>query len=113
MTLLEKVQEIDAGIPVVVVTAHGDISMAVRAMRAGAYDFLEKPFDPEHLTQSIRRKLRADKTAPVTRTTANATSPAVRKRRNRWLSAPPARVRPRCAEVSLTSKPRFWVTTHC
>ncbi|KAB0584141.1 sigma-54-dependent Fis family transcriptional regulator [Ideonella dechloratans] len=57
MTLLEKVQEIDAGIPVVVVTAHGDISMAVRAMRAGAYDFLEKPFDPERFVETAIRAL--------------------------------------------------------
>lgn len=40
--------------PVIVITGHGDISMAVEAMRAGAIDFLEKPFEHEALVASIR-----------------------------------------------------------
>lgn len=45
----------DAGIdfPVIVLTGHGDISTAVRAMRAGAVDFLEKPFNRERLLQAL------------------------------------------------------------
>jgi two-component system, LuxR family, response regulator FixJ len=40
--------------PVIVITAHGDVAMAVEAMRAGAIDFLEKPFDDEALLGAIR-----------------------------------------------------------
>ena len=57
LTLLDRVQAIDAEIPVVVVTAHGDVSMAVRAMRAGAYDFIEKPFAPERFIDTAMRAL--------------------------------------------------------
>jgi two-component system C4-dicarboxylate transport response regulator DctD len=57
LTLLDRVTSIDAGIPVVVVTAHGDIAMAVRAMRSGAYDFIEKPFAPERFVEAAIRAL--------------------------------------------------------
>ena len=57
LTLLDRVGSIDAGIPVVVVTAHGDIAMAVRAMRSGAYDFIEKPFAPERFVEAAIRAL--------------------------------------------------------
>jgi two-component system response regulator FixJ len=43
--------------PVIVITAHGDIAMAVESMRAGAIDFLEKPFEDEALLRSIRLAL--------------------------------------------------------
>jgi two-component system C4-dicarboxylate transport response regulator DctD len=55
LELLEKVHAIDAALPVILVTGHGDISMAVQAMRLGAYDFIEKPFSPEQLTEVVRR----------------------------------------------------------
>ncbi len=57
LTLLERARAIDADLPVVVITAHGDISMAVRAMQAGAYDFLEKPFAPERFVETAVRAL--------------------------------------------------------
>ncbi|KJS03160.1 MAG: C4-dicarboxylate ABC transporter [Desulfobulbaceae bacterium BRH_c16a] len=53
--LLQAVRQRDPEIPVVLFTGHGDIPMAVSAMRAGAYDFIEKPFDPEILLETIRR----------------------------------------------------------
>ena len=55
--LLTKALEIDYELPVVLVTGHGDINMAVEAMRTGAYDFIEKPFDPNHLVEVARRAL--------------------------------------------------------
>ncbi|MBC5784825.1 sigma-54-dependent Fis family transcriptional regulator [Ramlibacter sp. USB13] len=57
MQLLEKVHAIDPALPVILVTGHGDISMAVQAMRRGAYDFIEKPFSPEQLTDVVRRAI--------------------------------------------------------
>ncbi len=43
------------GLPVVLVTGHGDVDMAISAMRKGAYDFIEKPFNPERLVETIQR----------------------------------------------------------
>ncbi|WP_440408854.1 sigma-54-dependent transcriptional regulator [Neorhizobium petrolearium] len=57
MTLLHRIRELDAEIPVILVTGHGDVQLAVKAMREGAYDFLEKPFTPQHLAGIIRRGL--------------------------------------------------------
>lgn len=45
-------------IPVIIITGHGDVSMAVKAMKIGAVDFIEKPFDDEELLHSIRNALR-------------------------------------------------------
>ena len=44
-------------LPIVIMTAHGDITMAIRAMRMGAVDFLEKPFTMERLTEALERVL--------------------------------------------------------
>jgi two-component system C4-dicarboxylate transport response regulator DctD len=55
MTFLSQVNALDAEIPVVLITAHGDVEMAVEAMRRGAYDFIEKPFDPERLLDAVSR----------------------------------------------------------
>ncbi|MDQ2696468.1 MAG: sigma-54 dependent transcriptional regulator [Pseudomonadota bacterium] len=57
LALLRRVLEIDPDLPVVLVTGHGDIAMAVEAMRAGAYDFIEKPCPAERLTEVVRRAL--------------------------------------------------------
>ena len=47
-------------IPIVFVTAHGDIPMSVKAMRSGAVDFLTKPFEPDSLLEAIERALTKD-----------------------------------------------------
>jgi two-component system C4-dicarboxylate transport response regulator DctD len=57
MTLLQKVRELDAEIPIILVTGHGDVQLAVNAMRSGAYDFIEKPFTAQYLAGVIRRAL--------------------------------------------------------
>ncbi|RIK87849.1 MAG: Fis family transcriptional regulator [Hyphomicrobiales bacterium] len=57
MTLLSRVHDIDADLPVILVTGHGDVQLAVRAMREGAYDFIEKPFDTQHLADVAARAL--------------------------------------------------------
>ncbi|WP_026331875.1 sigma-54-dependent transcriptional regulator [Pseudomonas mandelii] len=57
LELLAEVQRRDADLPVILLTGHGDVPMAVEAMRDGAYDFLEKPFSPETLLSSLRRAL--------------------------------------------------------
>jgi two-component system, NtrC family, C4-dicarboxylate transport response regulator DctD len=52
---LSSLRRTDPELPVILVTAHGDISMAVAAMRAGAYDFIEKPCSSEQLVTVVRR----------------------------------------------------------
>ena len=47
-------------IPIIIITGHGDVPMAVRAMKAGAVDFIEKPFNDELLLESIRNALNLD-----------------------------------------------------
>lgn len=55
MELLHKLVKHDPDIPVIMLTGQGDISIAVEAMRAGAYDFIEKPFSNDQLTEVLRR----------------------------------------------------------
>lgn len=57
LQLLEQLRQHDAELPVLLITGHGDVPLAVQAMRAGAYDFLEKPFASEALLDSVRRAL--------------------------------------------------------
>lgn len=53
----KMIAKIDPHIPVVLFTGHGDIAMAVEAIQGGAYDFVEKPFDPERIVETIKRAL--------------------------------------------------------
>lgn len=59
LDLLEHLQDEAIDLPVIVVASHGDVPMAVRALRAGARDFIEKPFVDRVLVESIRRALRS------------------------------------------------------
>jgi len=57
LTLLNKVKELDSDTSVIVMTAYGTIEDAVAAMKQGAFDFLTKPFDTEHLCVLVGRAL--------------------------------------------------------
>ena len=57
LTLIAKLHERGVQLPIVVITGHGDVPMAVAAMKAGAVDFLEKPFDDEIFLTTIRDAL--------------------------------------------------------
>ncbi len=58
--LLRRVKESGVDIPVIVITGHGDVSLAVEAMKIGAVDFLEKPFEDDLLVASVRSALNKD-----------------------------------------------------
>jgi two-component system response regulator FixJ len=53
--LLKRLRELPVRIPSIVITGHGDVPMAVEAMRSGALDFIEKPFEDKVLIESIKR----------------------------------------------------------
>jgi two-component system, NtrC family, C4-dicarboxylate transport response regulator DctD len=57
LDLLQHAVQLDRELPVILVTGHGDVAMAVQAMRDGAYDFVEKPFSADHLVAVVRRAL--------------------------------------------------------
>lgn len=57
LELLRQLHARDPQLPVLLITGHGDVPLAVQAMRAGAYDFLEKPFASDDLLDSVRRAL--------------------------------------------------------
>ncbi len=58
MTLLKRLVALDSAIPVIMITGHGDVPIAVEAMRLGAFDFLEKPFDPEKMMALAERAVK-------------------------------------------------------
>jgi two-component system, LuxR family, response regulator FixJ len=64
--LLRRLQEMQIALPVIVITGHGDVPLAVEAMKGGAVDFLEKPFDDDVLLASVRAALnRSEESAAV------------------------------------------------
>jgi two-component system response regulator FixJ len=58
--LLRHVKKTNPDLPVIVITGHGDITLAVEAMKIGATDFLEKPFDGQQLLSAVRSALSQD-----------------------------------------------------
>jgi DNA-binding NtrC family response regulator len=63
MTLLRRLRSVDSTIPVIMITGHGDVPMAVEAMRTGAFDFLEKPFNPDRMTELAKKATQARRLA--------------------------------------------------
>jgi two-component system C4-dicarboxylate transport response regulator DctD len=59
MALMRGAREADPSLPVILLTGHGDVALAVEAMRGGAHDFLEKPYDADHLVAVIDRAVAA------------------------------------------------------
>ncbi len=57
LELLRLLQEMGRGLPVIVMTGHGDVPLAVKAMRLGAVDFVEKPFEDEVMIDAVRSAL--------------------------------------------------------
>jgi two-component system C4-dicarboxylate transport response regulator DctD len=57
LSLVRRCHELDPELPVIMITGHGDMALAVEAMRSGAYDFIPKPFSPELLVEVARRAL--------------------------------------------------------
>ena len=55
LELLQRVRAIDPELPVILISGHGDIEMAVGAIQDGADDFIEKPFAADRLVESVRR----------------------------------------------------------
>jgi DNA-binding NtrC family response regulator len=63
MALLRKLKSVDSTLPVIMITGHGDVPMAVEAMRIGAFDFLEKPFNPDRMTELAKKATQARRLA--------------------------------------------------
>ena len=59
MQFLKKLKGVDSALPVIMITGHGDVPMAVEAMRIGAFDFLEKPFNPDRMTELAKKATNA------------------------------------------------------
>jgi two-component system response regulator FixJ len=73
LELLARLSELGIGLPVIVVTGHGDVPTAVRAMKAGAVDFIEKPIDEAQLFAAIGAALAEEKSAARDLAAARAT----------------------------------------
>jgi two-component system response regulator FixJ len=57
MELQQELKKRDCAVPIILITGHGDIAMAVQAIKQGAFDFIEKPFDDERLIASISQAI--------------------------------------------------------
>lgn len=75
MDLIRRLHELKVTLPIIVITGHGDVPLAVEAMKCGAADFIEKPFDDEILLRAVRSALNvqaADQERQATRSAIDA-----------------------------------------
>ena len=72
--VLEFVSSYDSSIPIIMISGHGDLKTAVKAMRMGAYDYIEKPPDLNNLLNSVRSALVKTKTKKIPKKTKNTNS---------------------------------------
>jgi len=97
-TVLERAHEEGVGAAIVVVTAHGDVDAAVAAMRAGAYDFVTKPFDARRLEATVAR---AAERSRLARRAASAD--AGERHEARWADPAMARVMETATRAAATN----------
>lgn len=69
--LLRRVKELNVQMPVIVITGHGDVPLAVEAMKLGAFEFLEKPFDDEAILAAVQLAL--DRSKQIEKASADRT----------------------------------------
>jgi len=72
--VLEFVSSYDSSIPIIMISGHGDLKTAVKAMRMGAYDYIEKPPDLNNLLNSVRSALVKTKTKKIQKKTKKTNS---------------------------------------
>ncbi|HVY33195.1 MAG TPA: response regulator FixJ [Caulobacteraceae bacterium] len=65
LELAQRLHAINSGFPVIIITGHGDVPMAVEAMRAGVVDFLEKPFSNERILEALDRAAKSPNNHPA------------------------------------------------
>lgn len=75
LEFFDHVRRIDADLPVILITGHGDVPMAVDALHNGAYDFIAKPFPAERMVESARRAGKAPPRAGKPRASPGECSP--------------------------------------
>ena len=84
LRFLQRLKEMGVTLPVVIMTGHADVSMAVKAMKAGANDFIEKPFTDESLLEAVRsaltRSLKGQSSAEVEQSRARLATLTPRER---------------------------------
>ena len=61
LDLQKKLKDYAISLPVLIITGHGDVSMAVRAIKEGALDFIEKPFNNQYLLDQVHRAIELDR----------------------------------------------------
>lgn len=72
LQLQQRLAEQKFALPIIIITGHGDIPVAVRAVKNGAYDFIEKPFDNDRLVERVKDALELDKEHHPKRLTLDA-----------------------------------------